>query len=189
MKEEILLLKQLQKDSYKAFNKLYELYFDLLYGFIFKLCRSHSLTQEMVQDTFIKVWINRDKIDPELPFKSWLFKLGRNLLVDELRKQWNNVRFEDYLNHCDNENISVDSNENSFDFDAFQLALNTFKKRLSPQQAKVFELCKENGMKPAEVAKELSISEQAVYNYLSQSLSILRKNLSPYYSFLLLLFQ
>ena len=189
MEEEILLLKQLQNDSHKAFNKLYELYFDLLYGFIFTLCRSHKLTQEIVQDTFIKVWINRDKIDAELPFKSWLFRLGRNLLIDELRKQWNNVLFEDYLNHCDNENISVESNESSFDFDAFQSALNTFKKKLSPQQAKVFELCKERGMKPSEAAKELSISVQTVYNYLSQSLTILRKNLSPYYSLLLLLFQ
>ena len=57
------ILRQLKEGSYKAFNTLYEQYFDLLYGFIFGLTRSHEQTSELVQEAFIKVWINRQKID------------------------------------------------------------------------------------------------------------------------------
>ena len=105
------ILKQLKEGSYKAFNSLYEQYFDLLYGFIFGLTRSHEQTKELVQEAFIKVWINRQKIDLDLSFKAWLFKMAQNQLKDQLKKQFNNPVFEDYLIHCSDEQLSVNEQD------------------------------------------------------------------------------
>jgi len=178
------ILEQVKAGSYKAFTQIYNHYFDLLYGFIFRLVRSHEMTTEIVQNTFIKVWENREKIDPESAFKAWIFKIAKNDWIDRLRVQMNNPLFEDYLNYCNNENMTV-SQEFSFDFELFKAALTKAKTTLSPRQAEVFELCKEEGFSAKEIAQQLQISEQAVYNYLSQSIHLLRNKLKPFLPFLL----
>ena len=178
-KNKVLII-QLKNGSYKAFNALYGQYFDLLYGFIFTLTRSHDQTTELVQETFIKVWLNREKIDPDLSFKAWLYKIAKNHLLDQLKKQWNHPLFEDYLTHCADENISVNSWEESFDFEAFRNLLNKAKKKLSPRQVEIFELNKEQDIPVSEIATQLQITEQAVYNYLSQAKAILQKEMKPF---------
>ncbi len=181
------ILKQLKEGSYKAFNSLYEQYFDLLYGFIFGLTRSHEQTKELVQEAFIKVWINRQKIDPDLSFKAWLFKMAQNQLKDQLKKQFNNPIFEDYLIHCSDEQLSVNE-QDSFDFEAFNQSLAKAKEKLSPRQVQIFELAKEQGLSATEVADKLQISEQSVYNYLHQALGILRKEMSTFYTLFFMFF-
>lgn len=187
MNNDSVLLKQLKEGSYKAFDCLYEQYFDLLYGFIFSFTRSHEQTKELVQEAFIKVWINRDKIDAELSFKAWLYKMAKNQLLDRLKKQLHSPLFEDYLNHCSDEELSVNAEDDSFDYEAFCQSLTVAKTRLSPRQAEVFGLCKEQGYSATEVARLLNISENVVYNYLSQAITILRKEMSAHV-FLLALF-
>lgn len=188
MNKDVVLLQQLKEGSYKAFTLLYEEYFDLLYGFVFSLTRSHNSTTEIVQETFIKVWVYRSKIDVDLPFKAWLYSMAKNLMFDQLRKQFRTPLFEDYLIHVSNESLSVDANEGSFDFHVFQQALAKTKRKLSPRQAEVFELCKEQGLSVEEVVRRLNISEQAVYNYLSQAMKIIREDLSPFMPLLVLFF-
>jgi len=56
--------------SYKAFEQFYNSYFDLIYEYVFGMIRSHNQTKEIVQDTFIKVWLHRSKIEAEPSFKS-----------------------------------------------------------------------------------------------------------------------
>ena len=179
---------ELKNDSYEAFNALYSQYFDLLYGFIFKLTRSHDLTSELVQDTFIKVWTNRKKIDPEQSFKAWLYTIAKNHLLDQMKKQWNQPLFEDYLNHCTDENLTVNTNEDSFDFEVFRKLLEKAKQKLSPRQKEIFERNKEQDYSVAEIASQLKITEQAVYNYLSQAKTILQKEMKPFRAMFLWLF-
>jgi DNA-directed RNA polymerase specialized sigma24 family protein len=54
LSEKEKLVFDLKNGSYKAFETLYAEYFDLLYGYVFGLIRSHTQAKEIVQDTFIK---------------------------------------------------------------------------------------------------------------------------------------
>lgn len=179
----------LRSGSHTAFNSLYESYSGLLYGFIYRLTRSHSKTKDIVQDTFLKVWLQREQIDPDLSFRAWLIKIAQNRVVDVFRQQWKNKMFETYLCETYESFISPEKSDSQIDFDDFLAALNQSKKKLSSRQKEIFELCKEQGLTAKETAELLSISEQAVYNYLSQALSILRKELSLYNPVFLLVLQ
>lgn len=186
--EKHTLLLQLKDSSYQAFTRLYEEYFDMLYGFVFSLVRSHDVTTEIVQETFIKVWVNRTKIDLEQSFKAWLYRMARNLLLDHIKKQFRNPLFEDYLAHTGNEKLAVSADETRMDFDTFRHTLIKVKNKLPPRQAEIFELCKEQGIPAPEVARRLNITEQAVYNNLSLAMKLIRKEMAPYASFLTLFF-
>jgi len=181
VKNEKNILEQVKTGSYRAFTQIYNFYFDLLYGFVFQMVRSHETTAEIVQNTFIKIWANREKINPESAFKSWIFKIAKNDLIDRFRIQMNNPLFEDYLNYCNDENMTV-SQDHTFDFEQFKTALKKAKAKLPLQQAKVFELCKEKGLSHKDVSQQLKITEQTVYNYLSQSIHFLRNALKVYTS-------
>lgn len=182
-----LLVEELKMGSYKAFNALYELYVDLLYGYIFGLIRSHSKTEEIVQETFIKVWLHKAQISTDSPFKAWLYKIAKNQLIDNYRHQITEPLFEDYLNHCENEDLFV-SPDMELDFELFIHTLRKAKSKLSPRQLEVFELSKEFKLSNTEIAERLNISKQAVYNYLSQALNLLRKEMKDFSFLFFLLF-
>jgi RNA polymerase sigma-70 factor (ECF subfamily) len=120
--------------------------------------------------------LHRSKIDPALSFKAWLFKIAKNQLLNDIKKNLSDPVFEDYLIHCENNNLVAQSDQD-FDLELFRIALVKAKQKLSPRQIQVFEMCKEEGLTAPEVSQKLNISEAAVYNYLSQSLSLIKKEM------------
>lgn len=184
---EKILLRQLREGSHQAFQKLYESYFDLLYGFIFRLTRSHQLTTEIVQVTFTKIWNSHAQIMPEESFKAWLFKIGKNEVINALKKQWSDPLFVDFLSYCESEVMSVEPDD-IYDFNRFKEDLKLAKRKLTFKQRLVFELYQEQGLSAKEIAEQLQINEQSVYNHLSKALAILRDELRIYGPLLLYVF-
>lgn len=178
------LLKQLRDGSHQAFQRLYEFYFDLLYGFIFRLTRSLQLSTEIVQITFTKVWNSHEQILPEESFKAWLFKIGKNEVINALKKQWRDPLFVDFLSYCESEDLSVEPDE-AYDFNQFKGDLQIAKQKLTFRQRLIFELYHEQGLPAKEIAERLEINEQSVYNHLSKALAVLRNELRVYGSMLL----
>jgi RNA polymerase sigma-70 factor (ECF subfamily) len=166
----------LRDGSYKDFRVLYDAYAGNLHGFVFGLVRSDSLTRDIVQETFIRVWINREKIDVTKSFKSYLFKISRNLVIDNFRKQMASPLFESYLDYSERLPAENDSEER-VDFDLFVRRLEIAKQKLTPRQREIFELNKEQGIPVAEIAQRLNINEQTIYNQLSTATRLLKKEI------------
>jgi len=178
----------LKNGSYTDFKILYKEFSGNLFGFVYSLTKSESITKDIVQETFIKVWLNRENIDPQMSFKSYLYKIAKNNIIDDFRKQINSPVFEDYMEYCDNPHLSnLENIELQLDLDTFIKQLNVVKEKLTLRQREIFELCKEQGLSSSEVAEKLNLSEQTVYNTLSLVMKILKKELS-YSSFLSALF-
>ena len=82
-KEWLLLLKQ---GNEQAFEEIYNLYSSRLFGNIYRMVKSESTTQEILQDTFLKIWYNRASIDLDKSFRSYLFRIAENKVYDFFRK-------------------------------------------------------------------------------------------------------
>ena len=61
--DEIQCIKELRNGSYQAFTQIYEAYADRLYSFVLKQLKNRSLTQDIVQDTFLRLWDNRSQLN------------------------------------------------------------------------------------------------------------------------------
>ena len=48
---------------------------------------SKDLSEELIQDVFLKVWVNLSKFNKDTNFNSWIYRLTHNLIVDYLRKK------------------------------------------------------------------------------------------------------
>ena len=79
----------------KNYNECVKLYADNVYRFILKNLKNEEDSKDVVQTTFEKMWINRDKID-NLKCKSFLFTVAYNAMIDHIRKNKRIVLKEDF---------------------------------------------------------------------------------------------
>ncbi|MEA4984262.1 ECF RNA polymerase sigma factor SigL [bioreactor metagenome] len=169
---------ELNRGSYKAFDALYTLYSRRLYAFALKMTKSHLDAKEIVQDTFVRLWLNRENVLPEDSFQSYLFTIARNTILNKMRTLINMPVFVDYMEYMNEHHLSADNTSEGMEMDEFRKKLEQAKETLPETQKNVFELSKELGLSHTEVAKQLNLSEQTVRNQLSLALKTLRKKLA-----------
>lgn len=182
------LLMEISSGSAESFQKLYERWVSRLYSFVYRYVKSEDVADDIVQETFFRVWSNRQRLDPFCSFKSYLFTISYHLLLKELRRQLNNPSMEDYVEYESRMSISGEYIEKHIDFEQFKEELAKAKTKLTPRQREIFELNKEQGVPVSDIAFRLSITEQVVRNQLSASLKVIRAELQQYACMLTLFF-
>ena len=171
-------IEKLKRGSYEAFDTLYDMYADSLYGFALLHTKSSVQAEDIVQETFLKLWNMRASLSVEGSFKSMLFTIAKNHVIDVFRQQINRPDFEDYIRFCEDEHLLDNTSVEKIYYDDFidKLAI----AKLTPAQRNIFEMSREEGMSNAEIAALSDISEQTVKNHLSAALKILREELRKY---------
>ena len=77
-------IEKLKRGSYEAFDTLYDMYADSLYGFALLHTKSSVQAEDIVQDTFLKLWNMRASLSVEGSFKSMLFTIYYDDFIDKL---------------------------------------------------------------------------------------------------------
>ncbi|WP_158796162.1 RNA polymerase sigma factor [Pedobacter sp. L105] len=80
--EEKELLRRLANDDRKAFDELYVMYMRGLYNFVHLLCKSKDTTEEVLEDLFVKIWRDREKLEQVVHFKVHIYRTAQHLLVE-----------------------------------------------------------------------------------------------------------
>lgn len=176
-KEERALVENVAAGSYKDFSILYNMWVSHLYRFVFSLVKSNDTTQDIVQETFVKVWANRANLNPNLSFKSYLFTISYHMVIKEFRHNLSYSEVGDYLEYCNTDSLAESSVEQKIDFDTLLSVLNRAKTKLTPRQCQIFEMNKEYDLSVADISQRLSLTEQSVRNQLSIALKTIRREL------------
>ncbi|ERJ57166.1 RNA polymerase sigma factor [Sphingobacterium paucimobilis] len=160
------LLLQLRNGDALAFESLYLRYADKLSAQLFRLLKSWNEVEEALQQLFVKVWENRENIDPGRSFQAYLYKIASNIAVDYYRKLSKDkelskslLRQISLLYHPDNLTAQIQADEE---------LMRTIDK-LPPQRKAVFKLCKLEGKSYAEVSRILSISEATIGDHIAKA--------------------
>jgi len=163
------LVKLLSAGDKKAFEKLYLQYKENLYGYCLSLLSDSDTTEDLVQDTFIKVWENRESLDSQLSFSSYLFTIAHNGAVSYIRRvqkeksiidnQWQ----PEYSNPDESTITGIISGE-------YELFFKTLTEKLPPKRQLVFRLSREEGLSHKEIAARLGISVYTVQEHISETL-------------------
>lgn len=69
-------------------DELY-IYHKFLFGYVYSLSQNKEITEDIVQDTFVKAMENIDKFNGECKVETWLCKIARNLYISYIRKKAN----------------------------------------------------------------------------------------------------
>lgn len=147
------------------FNKTVDLYSDNLYRFILKNIREADLAQDIVQDTFEKLWKKVDEIE-YVTAKSYMFSTGYRTMIDVIRKDKNQGDLDDV-----NENL-FSTNEQYTDL---QEVLQEALKMLPEIQRSVVMLRDYEGYSYDEIGEITGLSESQVKVYIFRARKALKQ--------------
>ena len=104
------IVELLQERNEKAISLLYENYGDTLFGVANKVVRNEELAQDVLQESFVKIWKKSDSYDPsKAKLFTWLFRITRNTAIDKLRSRNTKSDKEIQMDVSDVYNLGVNS--------------------------------------------------------------------------------
>jgi RNA polymerase sigma-70 factor, ECF subfamily len=84
-KIDLELVREVKRGNKAAFNILVKTYQKGFYGFIFSMVKNHNLTDDIIQEAFIKAYRKISTFQEKSSFKSWLYRIGLNQAKNELK--------------------------------------------------------------------------------------------------------
>lgn len=171
---EIKVLKQCQNGNKQAFNELITFYYPFVSKFLIKITCNKNITEDMVQETFIKLIKNIDKfnIKGKATFSTYLMTIARNCYLDYLRK--NNKELQDVdINYLSNK---ISSEYNYFRNEDYNTLLKEIDK-LPEIQKEVIKLKYLEGYTLKEIAKIQNTTSKTIKSRLFESRKKLKDKL------------
>ncbi len=161
--EKDLLMRVLEGDRI-AFARLFDAYHSHLGSYVFKMTESIEDTEEIVQDVFVKIWLNRSALNNINSFSDYLFIMCRNKTLNHLRKtalqktRW--TILEQELNYA-----TADSDDEVIE--SMRALIEEAIDKLPTPQRETLLLSKTHRLKYTEIAERQGITSEAVKKRLS----------------------
>ena len=87
MDDDAALLRRYRRGDAAAFNELYQRHRLGLFRFLLGLCGDHALAEEVFQETWVSLIRSQSEQRESVLFKTWLYQIARNRLIDLLRQR------------------------------------------------------------------------------------------------------
>ena len=178
------LLKLLMQQELGAFEEIYLRYWRKLYSGAYKRLMSREIAEEIVQDIFTSLWVNRHtaKIDV---LSSYLLAAVKYKVINHLEKEMSRRL---YVETQIRSALIVDnSTEDTVLLNELNSALEKEIQKLPPKRKQIFKMSREDHLSIKEVASNLGISEKTAENQLGKALKVLKLNLKHFNLFFLIM--
>lgn len=187
--EDADLMLQFAAGDERAFALLMERHEAPVLRYFLRSTQDRALSEELCQETFLRVVRNADRYQKSAKFSTWLYTIARNLAIDASRRRAakptrsldqpigdeEGVTFLDRVSDP-NARSSVQESERA----RFRRALHDALHRLPPEQREVFVLRHVEGMRFVEIAAMMGISDNTVKSRMRYALQTLRTQLAAF---------
>ena len=181
-----ILLVKLRDGSEKAFDYFYQKYSLQIYRKIYKMTRVPEMSEELLQDVFVRIWDKRHLIDPDKPFKSYLYQIAQNIIYDFYRKVAREERLKNEIKAIFEE--AENFTEDGINLKDTKQILSHAIENLPPQQKLVFTLCKIEGKTYDEVSTTLGISNSTINGHIVKATKSIKNFMFKYEDVAFILF-
>lgn len=156
-----------------AAEALYDMYSSSLYNIIYRVVQHEEIAEDLLQETFVKIWNSIASFDPEKGrLFTWMVNIARNLSIDKIRSK-------DFRNNAKNQDLENTVNfideQRSTAINPETLGLKDLVNKLKPDQKSILDLIYFRGYTHVEAADELGIPLGTVKTRLRMSIITLRK--------------
>lgn len=172
------------KDDDEAFRTLFFEFFSSLCVFAHRYIDDWATCEDIVQDTFFRIWKNRKSIEINTSSRNFLLTSVRNSCIDYLRKQdlvrvWREKEAQEKLKY---------TSDDLYSHIELEQMLSEALAKLPENVRNVFELNRFEGKTYKEIAEQQGISLKTVEAHISKALKILRVELKDYLPLFILFF-
>ncbi len=160
MNQEANLIKKLKNPKLKneAFKELLDLYQERLYWHIRKIVITHDNANDVLQETFLRIFRGIDKFQEKSTLHTWMYKIAYNESIRFLEKNKTSVS----IDQDDNSYIKNLKEDTYFNGNELQLKLHTIISNLTDKQKRVFQMKYFDDLSFREISEILNISENTL---------------------------
>jgi len=170
--DDAVYVSELRLGSESAFNFLYSKYALKIYRTSRRMHISHEDAEEVVQETFIKIWKNRERLDPDLSFNAYLLSIVKSLVIRLTQR--NARQLLQSKEWIANAVVTENQTEDEFFYAEMLEASLQEVNKLPPRQREVFLLKRIELFSLDEIADKLNISKKTVKNQLVEANKFLK---------------
>lgn len=180
------ILRQVAGGDTNAFRYLFDAHRDKLYAYMYRISGSAESAKDIVQDVFLKIWMDRSSLPAIRNFDAYLFTLARNHAFNQAKKL---VYRNDILRELTigKDELSYET-EHSLRYKALQSRFEKALSRLPERQRHIFTMHRMEGIPVDEISRLLNISEGTVKKHLSLATLALKEVISHHLEIILILY-
>ena len=161
----------------ESFNKVFRRYYSPLTRFCVRFVGDGDQAAEIVQDLFVKVWTNREKLTLTSSFESYMLRAVRYSAITYINKEraHTDVNERIYTDDSDANDPSETLQTNNLEA-SYQKVLATMPEK----RREVFLASRFDGLKYSEIATKMGLSQKTVEAHMSAAIKQLREGLKEY---------
>jgi len=155
-----------------AFRTFFDYYWDNIYSVALAFTKSESLSEEIVQEVFVKVWLKKEQLTAVNDIEAWTFIIARNHILNVLQKK---VKEEAFLKNLEGYFSVINGSPEDLLFkkEAEEM-VNSAVTQLPSQQQLIYRLSRIAGLSQEEIATKLNISKNTVKSHMNKALNSIR---------------
>ena len=169
------LVAAVRSGNTRAFNAVFLRWYPQVQKFLLSLVKEETLAEDLAQSVFMKVWLNRERLDPGKSLKNYLLVLSRNSALDVFKSKRNLV-MEDLATPP--EKPSSDRTDQMVEFAEARSRIMHAVEQMPAQRRTVFVMSRFQHLSSEEIAEILGLSVRTVEKHLQLALNNLRNYLS-----------
>ena len=173
----IALLAQVAEGDEAAFAVLFKTVLPGLQAAVRKVVQSEEGMKEVIQEAFIRVWMNRDQLAGLDKPVHWIFRVASNECFTYLRKTALRNKLQDQLAGANEREVSFYTGLDEISLKETKTLIYKAVDQLTPQKRLIYQMSRNEGLKTAEIADKLQLSHSHIRNSLSSSLRFIREYL------------
>lgn len=172
--EDAELTRRIKEGDHRAFQIFFDRYHATLFSYLRRKGLDHGATQDLVQNAFMKIWENRDAIDPGRSLRALLFRIGYTRTLNFFR---DHAKF-DYEHDLSARSDAAQQPQDETSYNLAQDQLQKLVETLPARRKAVFELCFLEELTYRETAETLGISIKTVENQMAHALKTIRAGMA-----------
>jgi len=170
--------RQIRASNERAFSELFHAVYPRMIKFAWRYTRAKSSAQDVVQESFVKLWDVRSNIDPNRSLKAYLYQIVRSRALNHIRDKKEYTPLED----ARNQQLKVQSRAltNVIEDPNYDQKMADLIDALPERQREAMQLSRFEGLEHDEIAKVMNISPRTVNNHIVAALKTLRREWNSY---------
>lgn len=172
----------LRKGEKKAYEAIYNDFFGVLYHLCLQYLHNEKVSEEIVQDTFLKLWEIRETLNDQINLRNFLYTITKNNCLNYLRNQKISLKHQENMKYLEMQ-FNYDALEKLGDYIQFEELRSKIDEAISKLPAEVvetFRLSRFEELSYKEIATQQDVSIKTVEARISKALRILRIELKDY---------
>ena len=172
----------LRKGDKKAYEAVYDEFFGVLYHLCLNYLHDDKVSEELVQDTFMKLWEIRETLNDQINIRNFLYTITKNNCLNYLRNQKISLKHQENMKYLEMQ-FNYEALEKLGNYLQFEELRNKIDEAISKLPAEVietFKLSRFEELSYREIADQQGISIKTVEARISKALRILRVELKDY---------